>query len=86
MSIAKWIPDRKVLGGGIVGIASFFISTGLGLDTETASQISAAVWLVANYFIPASVKDVVNKMDGTLKKMGVSDSETVGEMKKKVGA
>ena len=81
MSVAKWIPDRKVLAGGIIGVLSFFASTALGLEAETSAGIAAALWGIANYFIPASLADVVNKIDGTLKKIGGNEDMTVAEVK-----
>ena len=84
-NIAKWIPDRKVLGGGIVGVVSFFVATAFGMDAEAAASIAGALWGAVSYFIPASVSDVVNKIDATMKKIG-NDPTKIAEVKAKVGA
>lgn len=83
MSLGKWIPDRKVLAGGIVGVVSFFAAQALGIPAEIAAQVAGGLWLLANYFIPASVSDVVNKIDSTLKKIGGDEEMTVAEVKAK---
>jgi len=84
-NIAAWIPDRKVLAGGISGVVAFFLAKALDMDPETATAISGAVAGTVAYFIPPSVADVVNKIDSTMKKIG-GDTAKIAEVKAKVGA
>lgn len=62
----KWIPDRKVLAGGIAGVLAFLVATLTGVPVETITPIVAGAMGLAAYFVPASVMDVVTKVDDTV--------------------
>jgi hypothetical protein len=34
----KWIPSRKYLAGGLVGLVSFFVATATGMDAALAPR------------------------------------------------
>ena len=83
MSIAKWIPDRKVLAGGIAGVLAFFGSQAAGFDPETSTAIAGSILMLVEYFLPASVSDIINKIDGVIKKAGIDPKTPVGDLTKK---
>jgi len=59
----KWIPDRKFIAGGVSGVVAYFAATYTGLSAELAMQITGAVWAAVTYFTPASVTDVLKRID-----------------------
>lgn len=69
--MGKWIPDRKVLAGGITGILAFLVvvgSTALGhpIDITTASAAIPILMSVVAYFTPQSVDDIIARVDGKI--------------------
>lgn len=84
----KWLPDRKWWASGIAGVLAFFIilglqQVGITLDTETALSIAGAAMLAVQYITPASVDDVLKRIDDWLKKIGGSTTDSVAEAKRK---
>ena len=68
----NWIPDRKVIGGGIGMILGWLAVQGLAalgveLDLEDQGGVMAAVAGFLAWATPTSVKDVLRKGDTFLK-------------------
>jgi hypothetical protein len=66
----KWIPSRKYVAGGLVGIAAFFIATLTGMDGEVAMQIAVGLWAVVSYLVPPSMVEIVNRYNDHIKRLG----------------
>jgi|TARA_R100001086_G_scaffold222383_1_gene139832 hypothetical protein len=66
----KWIPSRKYVAGGIVGIAAFFVAVATGLEGEVAMQIAAGLWALVSYFVPPSVIEIISRYDARIKRLG----------------
>lgn len=70
--IAKWIPDRKTLMGGLWGVVAFGIQVGLqqfwGIEVPVIYQplIPLAVAKVASYITVPAFSDIVNRINDTL--------------------
>ena len=83
MSLANWIPDRKIIAGGGAAVVSFLVVTAVNtwtdvtVDMETASGIVGGVFLIVGYFVPQSVTDIFNKADRLLKEFGDDEEEIV---------
>lgn len=72
----KFLPDRKVLAGGVSGVIAFLLSTYAGLDPELSGLVSAAAWGLVSYFVPPSVKDIVMRVDNTIIGLAVKDPDS----------
>ena len=66
----KWIPSRKYVAGGIVGIAAFFIATLTGMDAALATQIAAGLWALVAYLVPPSAVEIINRYNEYAKRLG----------------
>ena len=64
--IARWIPDRKYLSGGLSGVIAWALATFAGLDGELSLQIAGAVAAAVAYFVPPSVGDIIKRVDDTI--------------------
>lgn len=67
----KYIPDRKVLAGGIAGVLTWLITLGMsaaGVDipAETVTGLVGGAMALAAYFIPPSKKDIIKRVDDTI--------------------
>ena len=60
--IARWIPDRKYLSGGLSGVIAWALATFSGLDGELSLQIAGAVAAAVAYFVPPSVGDIIKRV------------------------
>lgn len=67
LKASAWMPDRKIIAGGIVGIGGFFIMKETGMPAEDAAAYSGVIALVAQYFIPKSYWDKIKGLDDTIK-------------------
>lgn len=78
--ITRWIPDRKVVAGGVAAVTAFFVMMGLntwaGLDIgyETASAAVGGVFLLVSYLVPQSFNDWLRRADKFLLEL-VEDDE-----------
>lgn len=63
MSLSKYIPDRKFLASGIAGAVAFAIVLLTGIDGEVATAAVAGVMALVHYFVPASVSDIIRRVD-----------------------
>lgn len=74
----NWLPDRKVLAGGIAGLLAFFITAaaahyGIALTPDIQSLIVGGVgWLIA-YLVPPSTRDIIKRLDDQLVAMAAAD-------------
>lgn len=68
--LMKWMPDRKVWVGGLTGIAAWVLATQLGMDMETATAVAGGVMMLVQYLVPPSVKDILKRVDDTVKDLG----------------
>ena len=59
----KYIPDRKFIASGISGLLAFALVAFLQLPAELATGITGAVMALVHYFVPASVGDVLRRVD-----------------------
>lgn len=68
----KWIPDRKVLAGGTVGVVAWAIAQGLAaalgvtLPEEAVTGLASLLGLAVAYWVPPSARDLVRRADETL--------------------
>lgn len=64
----KWIPDRKILNGGIVAVVGWFILTGLreftsvDVDTEVQAFVTGVVTWAYMYVLPPRASDTLNRV------------------------
>ena len=68
----SWLPDRKVLASGVSGILTWLlglalIQMGVELPAEALGGIVAGVMALVAYAVPPSVRDVIERVDDTLK-------------------
>lgn len=77
---SKYVPDRKVLAGGISGIVTwlglmaierFF---GVVISSDVAGIIVAAVAPTIAYMVPPSVADVAKRLDADIRNVFVERS------------
>lgn len=74
----KWMPNRKVLAGGLASVVAFFVVLGLGavgvaVEMETAIALVAAVGPAVSYLIPAPIVEHLEAADEFLK--GLDDDK-----------
>lgn len=74
MTTAKksWLPDRKVLASGVSGVLTWLlglalIQMGVEMPAEALGGIVAGVMALVAYAVPPSVRDVIERVDDTLK-------------------
>ena len=76
--VAKWIPDRKAVAGGIAGVVSFFVLTAVpDLNPEVITGLVAGIMGLVFYFVSPSKADLIRRADDTLKALG---EKTEGEI------
>ena len=66
--MGKWLPDTKVLSGGVTALIIWLLMTFIP-DTapEEAGEIAALIGFLVSYFAPQPVKEVIKKFDTDLK-------------------
>lgn len=70
--MSRYIPDRKVLAGGLTGLVVWAVSLACqdaGYDVP-ADVLGLAIALVAPtiaYLVPPSVKDIAKRLDGDIR-------------------
>lgn len=78
----KFIPDRKVLAGGVVGVLTWLVvlilrqTTGLDLGPDAQSAISGVVGLIAAYVISPSQQDIVKRLTNYLVAVASADKNS----------
>jgi uncharacterized membrane protein YjjB (DUF3815 family) len=80
---SKYVPDRKVLAGGIAGVAAFVVVVvagvfGVEISPEAAAAAIAAVGSVVAYLVPSPVGEVLDKADAIIKDIG-REPEAAGD-------
>ena len=68
--MSKWIPSRKYLAGGLVGIVGFFVATATGMDAALATQIAAGLWAMVSYLVPPSAIEIIDRYNDHIKRLG----------------
>lgn len=63
---SKFFPDRKWLASGVAGVLTWALVQYLGLDAEVATAAVGGVMALVHYFVPASVNDVLKRVDSTI--------------------
>jgi len=72
----KWIPGRKVAASGLGAVVAWLLIqaldrfTGVQISLEEATGIVGAVTVVCAACIPDSAKDVLEKADKIVRKIG----------------
>ncbi len=70
--MAKWTPDRKLLGSGLGGIVAYgaikiAVANGVVLDVDDVALIEAFIMTVVGYFTPPSANDILARLDENMK-------------------
>lgn len=71
MALSQFIPDRKVLAGGVTSVAAWGVTQvavhyGIPITPEMQGYIAAALgWLVA-YLVPVAQRDVLRHLNDEL--------------------
>lgn len=84
-----WLPDRKVYAGGIAGVLAFAIlsvARHFGYDLQPMADtifgpgtinilavLTGAITAGVSYVIPASERDIVNKLNNRIVALGLAD-------------
>lgn len=71
MVVSNYIPSRKVIAGGLAGIASWAVLTGLGyfnvpVPLEWQALLPTLIGSAISYLVPPSTKDVIRRIDDQL--------------------
>jgi hypothetical protein len=72
---SKFIPDRKVLAGGVGAIVTWLALmalehfAGIVISSDVAGLIVAAVAPTVSWIVPPSIKDVAVRLDGDLRRV-----------------
>lgn len=69
--MSRWIPDAKVLAGGIAGVLAWMATIGLAsagveIPAETVGALVAAVMALVAYLVPPSTRDIIKRVDDTI--------------------
>ena len=77
---SKYVPDRKVLAGGVSSIAAFAVVMGLNaagveIGMEAGVGLVGAIGTVAAYVVPPSVQDVTKRIDDTFENVFGPDTQ-----------
>lgn len=81
--MGKWIPDRKVLAGGLAAVLAWLVTValagwGVSIPTEVVGGAVAGAYALIAYLVPPSVGDLLKRADDTLKALGKDSSDTAG--------
>ncbi|WP_193183294.1 hypothetical protein [Nisaea sediminum] len=81
MKWKKYIPDRKVLSSGLVGVVGFLATLGLNaagvaVDYETVMPIIIVAASLVAYFVPPSALDIARKLNDDIIEFGVGLEES----------
>ena len=80
---AKWVPDRKIIAGGTTALVSWALllaasASGVVVPLELQALLPTALGYVVSYLVPASVQDVIRRVDDALVQIaGASPSSAV---------
>jgi hypothetical protein len=75
---SSWVPDRKVLAGGIAGLLVWIVSIiagryGFVIDASMQPMLILGVTTLMAYVVPPSVNDVLKRLDNELVKHAQED-------------
>lgn len=84
--MSTWFPDRKVLAGGIAGLAAWGLTLaaakfGIVLTPDMQTMIVAGIGAAASYITPPSVKDIVKRLDTQIVQIGINDPNIPVDLK-----
>lgn len=77
--MSKWIPDRKLWGGGLTAVIAWLIVqavqayTGRVLPPGTDEKLAFVIGLVAAYALPPSARDILRHIDEDIVKKIAAD-------------
>lgn len=76
MKWKKWIPDRKVLSGGLASLVAFIAAValtaaGVPVDYEVLFPLVAAVGPAVSYFVPSAAVDVARHLNDEIIELAV---------------
>lgn len=72
MMKSRWIPDRKVLAGGLSACATWLLLEvieylGVPVSSDVAGMLVTLASSLAGYLTPPSVKDIAKRLDRDLR-------------------
>lgn len=67
----SWLPDRKIVAGGVAGIVAWGIAAGLKhygveLDANAQTMLVGLVTGLIAYVVPPSQRDILKRLDDNL--------------------
>lgn len=76
--MSKYIPDRKILAGGLAGIVAWAVMLGLGfagvqVPAETQALLTTLIASLIGYLVPPSQKDIVKRLNDQLVAIAAAD-------------
>lgn len=79
----KWLPDQKVLAGGLSGIGAWLIILalqhfGVAVPPDAQAQIAGLFGLVIAYAVPPAKRDIIKRLnDGIIAAAGANPNVPV---------
>lgn len=76
--MSKWFPDRKVLAGGVAGLAAWAImlalgAAGLQVPAETQALLVTIISTAMGYLVPPAERDIVKRLNDQLVAIAAAD-------------
>lgn len=76
--MGKWLPDRKVLAGGLSGVVAWGIMLGLSMagvpvPAETQALLVTVISTAMGYLVPPSQRDIVKRLNDQLVAVAAAD-------------
>lgn len=81
--MSKWIPDRKILAGGVASVVAFLAVVaadqflGFSLPMETAMMVVGGLGTLVAYMVPEKYETIFRKADAALSELGFDDTDDV---------
>lgn len=74
----KWLPDRKVLTGGVSAVLAFFVlaalaAAGLDLPAEYQTMLPVAIGYAISYLVPPGKRELIERIDDKLVELAAND-------------
>jgi hypothetical protein len=74
----SWVPDRKILAGGVAGVLAWGVSValrhyGIELDANAQSILVAAIGGLISYVTPPSQQDVLRRLNDGIVQVAMDD-------------
>lgn len=76
MKWKKWIPDRKVMAGGLTGLVAFLAAVvlnaaGVPIDYDVLFPLVVAAGPLVSYLVPAAAIDVARHLNDEIVELAV---------------